>query len=556
MRAVEHRPLSRPRSPSIALSVPLLLLAAASALGAQEGSPAGDGPAYSFALSPRVAPAGEAREAGSRAPEPGTLFLYPERFEKADGSLGSVDRGVLFVPLNRSDPENGIVAVEFWRFRAEAGTPSSAPPIFRLRGGPGWPGLSGSLEEEGYFEESIEPFLRVSDFVMVGQRGFGSSKPKTDCTDLPASPEDEEVSAEEWREIVREAAAGCRRWWEERGLDLSGYTVIEMAADVDAVRRALGYEEIAIWSGSFGSHWGMAVMRTHPEIVARAVLTGTEGPNHTYDSPTGVLNVYERIAADAEDSPAFAPHVPEGGLIAAHRETIRRLEREPVTVRVGREEGDSVVVTLDGEAARNLTTGAYLGEVGDRRDAASWPLGIVLLHRGEYRTAARRLAPSAEATGGGFWVEAAFFMLDCGSGITPERERALLEDPAREVVGEQNWFYRTFCPVWDSDLGDRFRRNFDTEIPTVIVHGSWDSSTPLENALELAPHFRNGKLIVIERGTHGALGEAMDEFPEFREALFRFVATGSTDALPDGLELPEPDWVTPGELETEEVGGG
>lgn len=49
--------------------------------------------------------------------------------------------------------------------------------------------------------------------------------------------------------------------------------------------------------GSFGSHWGMAVMRYHPEVGARAVLTGMEGPDHTYDSPGGVLASLERMAA-------------------------------------------------------------------------------------------------------------------------------------------------------------------------------------------------------------------------------------------------------------------
>lgn len=201
-----------------ALSAALLALALLSPLGAQEGPAGEEGPPYSFARSaPGPAEGGEGA-GGARAPEPGTLFLHPERFEKEDGSLGTVDRGVLFVPLNRSDPESGVVAVEFWRFRAAEGAPAGAPPIVRLRGGPGWPGLRESLAETGYFEESIEPYLGVSDFVMVGQRGFGSSKPDTDCKAPPAPPaaeeERDELSEEEETEIVREAAARCRRWWE------------------------------------------------------------------------------------------------------------------------------------------------------------------------------------------------------------------------------------------------------------------------------------------------------------------------------------------------------
>lgn len=492
-----------------------------------------------------------ARPPGYVSPDPGTLFLHPERFEKRDGTLGEVQRGVLFVPVNRAAPERGTLGLEFWRFpaRREAGerrqgASEAAPPVFVLRGGPGWPGLGPDLEREGFYEERVEPYAEFADVVFVGQRGIGSSRPNTMCEAPPSTPDD--ASDEERRRAVREAGERCRDWWTERGLDLAGYTAVEAAADVDAVRRALGYERITISGGSFGSHWGMAVMRFHPEIVERAVLTGMEGPNHTYDSPIGMLNVLARIAEDAEESPRLRGRVPEGGLLAALRRTIERLEREPVVVPVeDPETGQVEEVRLDGEAGRRVSEG-YLGRVGDRRSEASWPAGVLLLERGDYDLAAQDLAGGGGG-GGGFWTSAAFFQLDCGSGITPEREDRLVADTARRIVGEQNWFYRAACPAWEADLGDEFRANFDTEIPTVIVHGNWDFSTPLENALELVPHFRNGTFVLVERGSHGALGEAWDASRGFREALLRFVATGDASGLPERVTLPEPYWVTPEE---------
>ena len=90
--------------------------------------------------------------------------------------------------------------------------------------------------------------------------------------------------------------------WEAEGVNLAGYNVIEAAADVRAVAQALGYEKIILWGGSFGSHWSMAVMRYEPDIVARAVLTGLEGPDHTYDSPSGVLAAIRSIAEEAEST--------------------------------------------------------------------------------------------------------------------------------------------------------------------------------------------------------------------------------------------------------------
>lgn len=491
---------------------------------------------------PRQASAGPASAAAS--PPAGTAWIHPARFEKRDGTLGEVERGVLFVPVDRTSPEGGTLGLEFWRFRAGPEAPGGAPPIFVLRGGPGWPGLGPDLEREGFFERSVEPLLRISDVIYIGQRGIGSSRPHTIC-EAPTGTSDD-ATDEERRAAVRDAAVRCRAWWTERGVDLEGFTVIEAAADVDAVRRALGYDRITISGGSFGSHWGMAVMRFHPEIVERALLTGMEGPDHTYDSPTGILNALSRIAADAEDSPRLRGELPEGGLIEALRAVVERLEREPVVVPVeDPESGEVEEARLDADAVRSLSDG-YLGRVDGRRSEASWPSGVIALWRGEYEAAARDLAGGSSG-GGGFWTTASFFQLDCGSGISASREAALLADTARRMVGEQNGFYRAACPAWSADLGEAFRENFDTPIPTVIVHGDWDLSTPLENALELRPHFTNGTFVRVVRGSHGALGEARRASEAFGEALLRFLETGETAGLPERVELPEPYWVTPEE---------
>lgn len=53
--------------------------------------------------------------------------------------------------------------------------------------------------------------------------------------------------------------------------------------------------------GSFGSHWSMAILRNHPELVARALLSAMEGPDHTYDHPGWILNAQERVAAWPSD---------------------------------------------------------------------------------------------------------------------------------------------------------------------------------------------------------------------------------------------------------------
>ena len=114
-----------------------------------------------------------------------------------------------------------------------------------------------------------------------------------------------------------------------------------------------------------------------------------------------------------------------------------------------------------------------------------------------------------------------------------------------KILGRMNWGYTAGCSVWGSDLGDGFRKNFETYIPTVIVHGTWDTSTPFENALELVPYFKNSKFIPVNRGPHGALQAAMRVSESFKQGIMKFAATGDMSGLPDEVDMPPVEWVVP-----------
>jgi pimeloyl-ACP methyl ester carboxylesterase len=445
------------------------------------------------------------------------------------GEKRTAERGRLRVRVVRKDASSAPIEVDVWRFPAEQGVPAGRLPIFQLHGGPGWPGWEPADVD---WQRDVAPYVAHGDLVVVGQRGIGTSHPNTVCDEFamaldPDLPRDERAAA------LRSQLEACRNHW-ELDYDLRGFNVIEAAGDVDDVRRLLGYEQIVILGGSFGSHWGMAVMRFHPAIVARALLHGMEGPDHTYDSPGGLLEALRRIAAEAEASPALAGRLPEEGLIEALRAAIRRVEQEPARVSV---DGRSVVI--DADALREQAMG-YTSSVGSRRAVAGWPADVMRLFEGDYAAVARAIdrgRREAEEL-----PTAGFFLLDCASGITAERHRRYRSDPAVEIVGDPSWYYDAACPVWEVDLGDGFRTGFETAIPTVVVHGTWDTSTPFENALELAPCFADLHLIPVEGGTHGALREALEHDPAFAEAVMDFVATGATAGLPERIELPPIEW--------------
>lgn len=479
------------------------------------------------------------------APAPGTLHLHAERFELEDGTYATAERGILYVPQDRSRPDAGTLGLVFHRFPADDTVSREAPPIFRLHGGPGFGGLE--LDDPGYYEENVEPYTTFADVVVVGQRGFAPSAPDTECEGVREPIFDPAVPGADRARALRAASRKCRAYWQEHGLALEGMNVRQAAEDVSDIAEVLGYDRITLWGVSFGSHWGMAVLRYHPDLVARALIGGTEGPNHTYDSPTGILNALRRVAEDAESAAALRPWIPEGGLVAALRETIRRAEESPLSVTVvDSATGEERKVEVSPTILRSVADG-YSSVPDSLHDMAAWPADVVRLHAGRLDALARRATPDLADD----WTRipnAAFWLLDCASGITEARAHELRSDPARQVVGATAWLYFEGCPAWNVDLGDDFRTEFETDIPTLVVHGNWDLSTPYENALELMPSFRNGKLVTVERGTHGALEEAMNASEAFREDILGFLRTGGRRGVPDRVTLPPVDWVVPSEL--------
>jgi pimeloyl-ACP methyl ester carboxylesterase len=466
-----------------------------------------------------------------RSPAPGTMWLYAERIPLQDGGYVNVERGIYFASANRMKPNANVIGVEVYRFRRSSKAPAAAPPIFFLPGGPTFQGLESSLRNAGYYEREIAPWLDASDYIVVGQRGIGSSKPNTLCEATGRAPAD----ATDAQLLALEQAAHrrCQAFWRESGVDLEGLTVIQAVADLDEIRTALGYDKIQIWGGSFGSHWGMAYMRFHPENVVRVVLRGLEGPDNTYDHPHGLAKALERIAAAADTSAALKGMIPPGGLFKAFQDVVARVEKQPVMVTLTDSTTKQTrVVRIDADAVRALAM----------TSARNWPAMVIALHRGDYtaaaRIASRRGAPSGIQT-------ASYYMLDCGSGISKERDAAMLADPAVRLIGERNADYRAACPVWNSDNGDAFRTYFDTNIPTVFVQGDWDTSTPIENAYELAPHFKNLHFVLVKGGSHGSLAEAVNASDAFRREMVEWFATGDTVNLPKEVALPPVKWLVP-----------
>lgn len=466
--------------------------------------------------------------------KPGDIVVEHGTAHSETGAAVPYEIGTLYVPENRHRPGSRLIGVGFARIRAAH--PTGAPPVFWLPGGPGLSVLGAFTDNDDTAASRLRSWLTygaVGDLVVIEQRGYTRrgemlTAPRAAVPlDRPASVH---ADAEAMRAQARAAVAA------NPGKDLSGYDIGEFAADVDDLRRALGYEKISLFGGSFGSQWSLAVMRLHPDSVARAVLSGVEPLNNGYDMPSHVFAALQRIAFDADRDPGLKPYLPPGGMMEAVRVLHRRFADAPVRVQVRDAAGKTSTVVLGAEDFQ-------LALLSHTQEGEQWPAFILSLYHRHYDDWAREVLADRQAG----TTTLIGPLSDSSLGVTAAREHQLRTDPAVELLG--TWDFEAniaSAPDWPTrDMGDAVRLPVESPIPVVFVHGDWDTSTPVENTLGLLPYFPNGHAILVHRAGHDGTFYQLREDPAAKAAIYAFLRTGKLGNLPTGVTLPIPKFELP-----------
>ncbi|MFP4324064.1 MAG: alpha/beta hydrolase [Anaerolineales bacterium] len=203
-----------------------------------------------------------------------------------------IDCGFLTVPQNRADPASGTIDLAVAILGSRSATPAPDPIIY-LEGGPGGSALVGV---EGWYDL---PLLDTREMILFDQRGTGYSQPSLDC---PGIEESEDLDTD---------LPACRADLVAQGVDLDAYTSAESAADVNALREALGYDQVNLLGISYGTRLGLTVMRDYPDSVRAAILDSVYPPDVDTNYVAvpelwGMLNaLFADCAADAACNAAF-----------------------------------------------------------------------------------------------------------------------------------------------------------------------------------------------------------------------------------------------------------
>ncbi|MCY1059823.1 alpha/beta hydrolase [Nannocystis sp. SCPEA4] len=465
-------------------------------------------------------------------PRAGEVVLERGTVRDETGAGVAYEIGTLYVPENRGKSDSRLIGVGFARIKSPR--PTGAPPVFWLPGGPGLSVLGAFATDDLGKLRTWLGLSAVGDLVVLEQRGYTvrgemlMGRREAQSLDRPASVH---ADAEAMRARARAAVAA------NPDKDLSGYDIGEFAADVDDLRRALGYDKISLFGGSFGSQWSLAVMRLHPQIVARAVLSSVEPLDNGYDMPSHIHASLQRIAFDADRDPGLMPYLPPGGVMAAVRALNARFAKKgPVRVAVRDEGGRTRTVVLGAEDLQQAL-------LSHTQEGERWPAFILALYHGHYDEWARETLADRQADD----TILIGPLVDSSLGVSAEREHLLRTDPAVAMLGTWNFEANiASAPDWPTrDMGDELRKPVPSDIPVIFVHGDWDTSTPIDNSLGLLPYFRNGHLIQVHRAGHDGAFYQLRTDSAAKQAVYEFLKSGRREGLPTEVVLPVPRFELP-----------
>ncbi len=159
-----------------------------------------------------------------------------------------IDCGFVSVPEDRSQPGSPLIKIGVALVHSRAAQPAP-DPIFFLNGGPGG-ALIAALPN---MLSGFDPLLSVRDVVFFDQRGAGWSQPSLVCPEVEAL---KIAELKGQRLPLEESLApylACRDRLQGAGVNVAAYNTTENAADVDDLRRALGYEQVNLFGVSYGT---------------------------------------------------------------------------------------------------------------------------------------------------------------------------------------------------------------------------------------------------------------------------------------------------------------
>lgn len=408
--------------------------------------------------------------------------LTPRDFPIRSGGTYAGEVGKLRVPENRAEDGTRTIELTFARLASTSEEPG--PALLFLPGGP------GNAATPTATSPAWRPYLELGDVVLLDPRGVGRSEPDLRWSSDAIRPERFFADRATAVGHMVEMCAAAAKSFDEQGVDLAGYTTLEMVADVAELCSALGYERVNLFGHSFGTHLGLAILARHPKLVARFVSVGTAGTDDVMKLPGDIDASLRALSALVAADPVVGEEMPD--LFAAVEEAVAMLADDPL-----------LVPTRAGDVALG-PFGFELLLVADLGDTSDLPVLPRLVHSVLFRDP-RTVAWFLEKRMGAFaGLPVLMLSVRGSSGATEERWARIRSEAETSPFGLARCLFSPECDraLGVRDVGDDFLAPVTSDVPALFVSGTLDANTPPEQAERVRAGFAHSGHVIVENGGH------------------------------------------------------
>jgi pimeloyl-ACP methyl ester carboxylesterase len=406
--------------------------------------------------------------------------------------------GRLKVPENPDRPEGRSIEIAFMIVSPGSKTDPDHPVIF-LSGGPGSPSLA--LAERLVATPGVRQTIVDRDWVFFDQRGGGRSVPALYCP----------PSKDEWIEQVKR----CRDRYIGKGIDLSQYNSVRIAADVEALRKALGVKQWNLWGDSYGTRLAFTIARYYPASVRAIIHDGADLPENQeiVDDLRGTEVAMRKVFAKCEADATCAAKFPDLG--RRFQDALPRLRQQPLSIGGERiDDGKVMGFVRDWMFGGSYLTFEYrVQNLLAYMDAAARGDGarIVEIDRAMTEQNDRNKGPPPKTR---FPDEGRYHIgqnlsIDCNEekafeSMDEYRRAAADSQIVRSLFGEDEGLgaFKT-CALWPAGRADPIENtHVSWDGPQLVFTGELDASLSGPAGYEIAMLYAHATNVVFENGEH------------------------------------------------------
>lgn len=482
-------------------------------------------------------------------PSPVPTVVYRPTYESMtcpfDVRDASVNCGYLIVPEDRTGDPAHTIKLAVVVYHSQSHTP--AEPVVFLQGGPG---AEAVMLSANAYSVLVAPFLSKHDFIAFDQRGTGLSKPALKCEALTHMYYQDlhGLIDGSTRDLVyANAFRDCNGLMLAQGIKLRAYTTVESAADLRDLLAVLKYPKADLYGASYGTRLAQVVMREYPEIVNAAILDSVVPvdtslfSNYSDSVAAGLKTLFTNCAVDPQCNAAYP------NLETTFWDSVKQLDAKPVTVTSSNYPTGLITQTVTGETVINVV----LGLIKSSRFIGIAPQSISRFKSGDFSTLVMEqssLPYTFNDINPGLFIN-----MTCHEQVLSTTLAEAQSEANREIIRDYSWlpFYGSIedvfktCKSWGA-TAPAYGENNPTisDIPSLIITGSYDPTTPPVYAKQIATHLSHSYF--FEFPTLGHTPTAADSSRCAMNIVQQFLDNPSTE--PDSTclgELKAPVFVVP-----------